>query len=905
LTIPTASFSPLSRPLSVTGVVGYSLLFDLQQQYAFMGIEYNTAGATAYVLQSSQPGPGVDGDYLVRPSDGALFPYDGSGTYDNTLTGTPLAVLGANVFTDPTLLLNAQPPADYATLQALQQQYQFTGVGYFNAGAPAYVLHSNLPGPAVGGYYLIRPSDGDVFAYDGSGNYTTSFAGTPLSSLGANVYSFPDELTNSQAAPSLYAQLYQVNSQLDLQEFGGSFYTNNLGHQAEWLYSPLLNQYGQHWYTLILSGGQSVLHAWEGYQDSSVGAIVATFNTPTVHDNPTLLTNASFLPEPDVTVTPDGSGNLTVGLPSAGFVGAFQVVVTATDGLVSASQTVTVTSTDTAPTLTVQQNGATVTAGTTLSVPHGSFSLADTVTTTGNQPVTMSASVSSYSQLFSLEQQFRFQPVGVIDAGGLAYVFTAAGDNAFGNAYYLLSPTGELSAYDGSGNYATSFARTPLATLSASVYSDPTLLINAQPPVDYAALFALQQQHQFRGVGYFTSGSTAYVLQSSQPGPGVGGFYLLTADGNLYAFTGGSYTDSITSANLLASLDPGVYANPSLLLNAEASPGMYHQLQQAEQMFDLQELPDGFHTGLMGNAAKWLHSPVANSAGTNFYTLVLAAGGTRAQLYAWDGGSNSVPVGAAPVAVFDPSVYANPALLQDANAPEAATGVTVALTPTSPGNGTLTIHAPPSFVGTFQVTVTATDGVLTTTESFQVASTDTAPVPTSIPNQTASAAGSPVVLHLSSTDPEGDPVTYSATAVSAPSALQQQYGFTGVGYITAGGVTAYVLRSDVPGGFGGYYLLSSTGGVYAYDGSGNFASTFADGHNQIATLSPAVYTTPSLLTSAVVLPADVVSVNNNATPATLTLDAAGLTPGTLLQVFVTASDGAEITATSFLVTVTA
>jgi hypothetical protein len=259
------------------------------------------------------------------------------------------------------------------------------------------------------------------------------------------------------------------------------------------------------------------------------------------------------------------------------------------------------------------------------------------------------------------------------------------------------------------------------------------------------------------------------------------------------------------------------------------------------------------------------------------------------------------------VAVFDPSVYANPALLIDANAPEAATGVTIALTPAGPGTGTLTIIAPPSFVGTFQVTVTATDGVWTTTEHFQVASTDSAPVPTSIPNQTASAAGSPVVLHLSSTDAEGDPVTYSATAVSAPFALQQQYGFTQVGYITAGGVTAYVLRSDVPGGFGDYYLLSSTGGVYAYDGSGNFASTFADGHNQIATLSSAVYTTPSLLTSAapVVLPANVLSVNNNATPATLTLGVAGLTPGTLLQVFLTGSDGAEITGTSFLVTVTA
>jgi hypothetical protein len=893
--------------------IGDSLLFDVESQYQFSGVGYFTAGVPAYVLHSNLSGPGVGGYYLLSPA-GNLYAYDGSGNYNNTRTGTPLVSLSGGVYTDTTLLLNALPPANYVALQATQSQYEFTGLGYYTAdGVPAYVLKSSSTGPGAGRYYLLSPA-GNVYPYDGSGNYNNTLTGMPIATFGADLYSYPSELIDSQAPPSLYSQLYVAESQLDLHQSGGSYYINYLGSEAEWLYSPILNQYGEHWYTLILSGGNTVLHAWEGYQDSSVGAVVATFDSPTVYENPTLLTNATFLPDPPATTaTVSPSGTLTINLPSAGFLGTFHVVVTANDGTLTSSQTVTVTCIDTAPTLSVTQNSATVAAGTTLSVPVGSFPLSDTTTASAadSQDVTTTATVSSYSQLFSLEQQYRFQRLGYFHAGGTAYVFSAAGDNTFGNAYYLLSTTGGLYAYDGSGNYATSFARTPIATLSAEVYSDPTLLTNAQPPIDYSQYYALQQQYEFQGLGYFTAGATAYVFQSSQSGPGVDGYYLLTANGNLYAYDGsGNYATSIAnSANLVASLDPGVFVHPSLLLDAQAAPGLYPQLQQTEQQLDLQELPGGFYVGLMGNAAKWLYSPVANSYGQHYYTLVLSAATDQALLFAWNGGSNSVPTGATPVATLDPSVYYNPSLLVDATAPVAATGVMAGVTPTgvssSPESGTLSMTAPTSFVGTFQVTVTTTDGALSTSETFQIASTDTAPVPTAITSpQTVSASGSPLVLNLTST-PSGT-VTYTATAASAAYALQQQYQFTGVGLFTVGGVTAYVLHSNVAGGVDGYYLLTSTGAVYAYDGSGSYASTIADSYNLVAQLSLSVYNTPALLTQATepTLPADLLTVTNSASPATLTINATGVTPGSQLVVFVTASDSAENTRYSFLVNVT-
>ena len=80
-TAPLGATSPDGSPLTYTTTKGDSPLFDLQQQYQFTGVGYFTAGAAAYVLHSNQAGPGVAGYYLLRPTDGGLFAYDGSGSY--------------------------------------------------------------------------------------------------------------------------------------------------------------------------------------------------------------------------------------------------------------------------------------------------------------------------------------------------------------------------------------------------------------------------------------------------------------------------------------------------------------------------------------------------------------------------------------------------------------------------------------------------------------------------------------------------------------------------------------------------------------------------------------------------------------------------------------------------------
>src|SRR5262249_9670525 len=135
--------------------------------------------------------------------------------------------------------------------------------------------------------------------------------------------------------------------------------------------------------------------------------------------------------------------------------------------------------------------------------------------------------------------------------------------------------------------------------------------------------------------------------------------------------------------------------------------------------------------------------------------------------------------------------------------------------------------------------------------------------------------------------------------------LQRQYHFQGVGtFTTPDGVTAYVLQIAGSNGNGNpFFLLKSDGGLYAFDGTGNYGHTFANAANRVATLDPSVYANPALLTNAQAptTPAAAVSVSGNV----LTVGAAGLAPGTVFQVFVTASDGAETTRTGFVVTVTA
>ena len=70
---------------------------------------------------------------------------------------------------------------NYSQVYSLQQQNQFTGVGYYDVGAYAYVLSSATANSFGNNYYLLSPTGG-IYPYNPGGNYSVSFAGTPVAS---------------------------------------------------------------------------------------------------------------------------------------------------------------------------------------------------------------------------------------------------------------------------------------------------------------------------------------------------------------------------------------------------------------------------------------------------------------------------------------------------------------------------------------------------------------------------------------------------------------------------------------------------------------------------------------------------------------------------------------------------
>ena len=159
-----------------------------------------------------------------------------------------------------------------------------------------------------------------------------------------------------------------------------------------------------------------------------------------------------------------------------------------------------------------------------------------------------------------------------------------------------------------------------------------------------------------------------------------------------------------------------------------------------------------------------------------------------------------------------------------------------------------------------------------------------------IANQTM-AAGTSLTITLGGLDPDGDPLTYSATASNQLYFLKTSDGlyFTGNYYYNWGGQEEKWLHGS---GSSWYFILPS-GGFYLWDGSSHATGTL------VAQLGTAVYNDPSELYAAA------------NTPVPVTLAIAGnqltITPGKgytgTFVVTAAVSDGSSTATRSFNVTV--
>src|SRR6185436_17801315 len=123
-----------------------------------------------------------------------------------------------------------------------------------------------------------------------------------------------------------------------------------------------------------------------------------------------------------------------------------------------------------------------------------------------------------------------------------------------------------------------------------------------------------------------------------------------------------------------------------------------------------------------------------------------------------------------------------------------ATGLPPGLT-VNPTTGEISGTLAYTAAGAHTVTVAATDGSLTTNETFQwtVTNTNRAPVVTAPADQT-SAEGAAVTLAIVATDPDGDPLTFSATGLPPGLSVNPTTGeISGtLSYTTAGAHTVTV-----------------------------------------------------------------------------------------------------------------
>jgi hypothetical protein len=160
------------------------------------------------------------------------------------------------------------------------------------------------------------------------------------------------------------------------------------------------------------------------------------------------------------------------------------------------------------------------------------------------------------------------------------YLLSNNGSNKAGGGWYVLMPTGNLYAWNGS--MTSTLASAPVATTAPSVWYNPSLLTaNTGAPIATAGTNPLYDLKIQFGVvtpmnPAYTDGrgdDEEYLQSTNGSNPTGGGWYVLMPNDELFAWNG-----SIATDQLVADLNPyaNVYANPALLTSAAlpTAPGV-------------------------------------------------------------------------------------------------------------------------------------------------------------------------------------------------------------------------------------------------------------------------------------------------------------------------------------------
>ncbi|MCB0323093.1 MAG: S8 family serine peptidase [Bdellovibrionales bacterium] len=788
--------------------------------------------------------------YFITP-DGGLY------EQKSTLALSPkVAQLDSRYHANSTLLYEAPSPSGpTVTATVTNQLLTVTPPPTFEGSLTVTVRASDASETSVQRFTVVIVNHAPVLQPIAD-QFTSPSAGALEVALSASD-SDGDSLSYTAGTVTVEQLAYELDQELQLYHTGNSYF-NFLGGNETYVRSATNTK----WYFITPTGG-----VYEQKSSLALSTKIAQLDSR-YHANSALLYSA---PAPQAGTSPaavtivDGKVRIQ---PTSGFTGTFLVRVTVSDGSRTAGQLFSVTVENRPPTLADIANVQ-------IAPQNGSR----TVTLAGSDPdgdaLTYSASIVTVEQVaYELDQSLQ-----LYHTGNSYYNFLGGNETYVRSAtttkWYFITPTGGI--YEQGSSIAASVK---VAQLDARYHANSALLYNAPAPEGSQAPATLTVVGTNLTIALKPDFLGQFVIRVS------------VSDGTVST----SKTFSVTVANNAPILQPvgNKHVSPqqgSLSFNLQATDADNDVLtytatvQTVEAVaYQLDQDLQLYHTGnsyfnFLGGQETYVRS----GSNSKWY-FITPDGGVFEQ--------RSSIAASVKVAQLDSRYHANSALLHAAPQPQGAEGIASAST----GGSTVTLTPASGFTGIFYLRIAVSDGIATDTEIIQVTVANRPPTLSPIADR-AIARANALQVTLSGSDPDGDTLSYSATAMTVHHIAYEldselQLYFTGNSYFNfLGGNETYVRSAANTK----WYFITPAGGLYEQ------RSTLA-ASVKVAQLDANFYANPSALYNAP-LPADTTP------PAATTLVGQSLTvvpaDDFVGNFYVSASvtDGTTVARQRFLVTV--
>ncbi len=541
-----------------------------------------------------------------------------------------------------------------------------------------------------------------------------------------------DAITYSARMVGSMAQAaYQLDQQLGL-GYTGTYSENTFGLGERWMSGS-----GGKWY-FILPNGE--LRVWAGSLNASLqpAGLIAAFDVQYYND-PSLLWNAQASTGLVPTLAIAGN-ELTITAPAT-IGNDYTIEVTASDGKASAKTTFIVSAKNASPVLSPISGR---------SVLHGSTTtISLSATDADGDPITYSARVSSSQSQTAYELD---QKLGLGFSG--SYQQNSQGQSekwmtGSNGSWYWILPNGEVRLWGGSV-VATMQASNLVGKLDARFYYDPSLLWNAQPNTGAAPSLSIVGNQLTISAPSTTSGSYTIEVTASDGKVGVKQTFVLNVTNSAPTLQAIADQSVIAGSTATVNLVAGDADNDAITYSARIVNLMSQTAYQLDQQLGL-----GFSGSYAQNAIGLNEKWMTGKNGTQY--CILPNGDVRL----WGGSAIATMQASNLVGKLDARFYSDPSLLWNAQLSSAPLPTMTIV------GGQLQIPTSAAFSETYQIEVTASDGVDSVKRTFSLsvrANTPAAITPISTQSMLTNRSQTiPVVA----TDAQGNPVTLQAKIVGS------------------------------------------------------------------------------------------------------------------------------------------